>query len=820
MAPWPQRIARWMLCGGIALIPAVSSGELYITTVAGGGSDRVPASQASLGNWTPTVTLDRQGNIYVPVMRLGAVGACPVGTVLGGLPGQSLTHIERVDPAGRLTIVAGNGRDEDKGDGGPALAASFYFARGLAVDAEGSLYTAGYNRIRRVDAATGIVSPFAGTGVTGFGGDGGPAILAGFESIGDLHFNPAGDLYVSDGYRVRRIDAQTGIIETVAGNGLEGYSPDGTPATEASLKGPYSFAVDGAGSLYIGEGSFLGDTRVRFVSPTGILSTVAGNGTYGFSGDGGKATEASLTIPYGLAVDSHGNLFIADQSNARIRRVDGGTGNISSFVLPCSPEEVAVDAQDNLIVAMCNRIYQVDVSTGAVTHLAGVSGSAGDGGPAIGAVFNGPNAVAMDPAGNLFVSDAAGNRIRRVLAATGIIEVVAGGGTGGDGSPALSARVRFATAVAVDATGNLFISETGGDIGCGVSHRVRRVDATTGIITTYAGNGVGDFSGDGGPATSASLYGPMGMAFDSAGNLFIADSANGRVRRVEAATGIITTVAGGGAGGDGAPATDAHLSAPFAVAFDPADNLFIAEPGAHRVRRVDAATGIITTVAGSGVAGYGGDGGPAVMARLNLPFSVAVDASGHLFIADRNNDRIRQVDLATGIITSLVGDAGPGFGGDTGPASAAQIDAPHALALGPDGSLYVADNQNNRVRRLSTHPPGAGSVPCEGWTPENPLTVEMPSGVLDLSWGPSCLRTDQDYTVYEGSLGIWSSHMPVQCTTGGSRAISLTPSFSDAYYLVVPRNLSREGSYGRTSDGVERPPSASACLPQELAGSL
>ena len=811
----------------IAFFTLAHSSEKIIMTIAGGGSDRVHALQASLGNWIPTVALDQQGNIYVPVLRLGTPVACAVGTVLGALPGQQLTHVQRIDPARRLTIVAGNGWElENRGDGGPALGASLSAMYGAALDAQGNLFLSGGNRIRRVDAATDIITAFAGNGTYGFSGDGGPAIEAGFEQVLDLHFDPAGNLYVRDLYTIRRIDALSGIITTVAGNGLSGYTPDGAMATAASLNSPRSFVVDGLGNVYIGEVGVPGGGgggRVRFVSSsTGLLSTVAGNGTYGFSGDGGPATAAGMKSPEGLALDSHGNLFIADYLNSRVRRVDAVTGNITSFVLPCSvPEDVAVDPQDDLIVACDVKLFHVATSSGVVTHIAGVGPYAGDGSLATGAVFNGPTAVAVDSTGNVYVSDATGTRIRRVSAATGIIDRVAGGGTGGDGSPALSARVNYAAGVAVDQAGNLYIAESAGhDIGCSASMRVRKVEATTGIISTYAGNGTWGFSGDGGPATTASLYGPMGMAFNPDGSLLIADSVNQRIRRVDAATGIITTVAGGGTGSDGGPATSASLSAPFGVAADLQGNMFITEPSSNRVRRVDAVTGIITTVAGTGVQGYGGDGGPATQALLNLPTSVAVDASGQLFIADRNNDRIRQVNLDTGIITTLVGDAGPGFSGDTGPVSLAQLDAPHALALAPDGSLIVADNQNNRVRRISTQPSGAGRVPCESWTPEPPLTLKMKNGSLSMSWGRSCLRTDQDYVIYEGNLRGFPAHTARTCSTGGARLITLAPHPENAYYLVVPRNLMNEGSYGLGSDDFERPASPSACLPQEVVGSF
>jgi sugar lactone lactonase YvrE len=226
------------------------------------------------------------------------------------------------------------------------------------------------------------------------------------------------------------------------------------------------------------------------------------------------------------------------------------------------------------------------------------------------------------------------------------------------------------------------------------------VDASTGIITTVAGNGIPGYSGDGGPATSASLSGPSGVVVDATGNLLIADSSNYRIRRVDASTGIITTVAGNGIrgfSGDGGPATSASLS-PIGVAVDATGNLFIADTGNHRIRRVDESTGIITTVAGNGIRGFSGDGGPATSASLNYPTGVAVDGSGNLFIADAANNRIRWVDASTGIITTVAGNGMPDYSGDGGPATSASLNGPSGVVVDAAGNLFIADNDNKRIR--------------------------------------------------------------------------------------------------------------------------
>jgi hypothetical protein len=334
-----------------------------------------------------------------------------------------------------------------------------------------------------------------------------------------------------------------------------------------------------------------------------------------------------------------------------------------------------------------------------IITLAGKGGTgaySGDGYTALNAFFNGPDAVALDKAGNVYIVDFYNNRVRKVFKSTGQVVNFAGtgiGGYGGDGSAATSADM-VPQGVAADMRGNVFIS----DANTGV---VRKVNLL-GIITTYAGgNGYG-YSGDGGPATHAKLSAPSGLFTDGRSNLYICDAANHVIRKVDT-FGVITTVAGNdtaGYAGDGGFATDARLDSPYAVAVDKHGSIYIADHNNNVIRKVDATTGIISTIAGiAGSYGYTGDHGLATAATLNNPKGIAVDTSLNIYISDADNNVIRKVDTG-GIITTSVGNGYPGFGGDLGDPLGANIFSPYGLAVDISGSLYIADANNQRVRKV------------------------------------------------------------------------------------------------------------------------
>ncbi|WP_322986669.1 RICIN domain-containing protein [Streptomyces sp. S584] len=333
-----------------------------------------------------------------------------------------------------------------------------------------------------------------------------------------------------------------------------------------------------------------------------------------------------------------------------------------------------------------------EISTVAGT---GVAGFKGDNELAVAAQLNRPYGIAVDSSGSLYFSDYNNHRVRKI-STDGKISTVAGAGAGyrGDNGPAVSAQLNCPREVAVDAAGSVYITDA-------ANHRVR-VITTDGKINTVAGTGTAGFSGDGGPAAKAQLNYPLGVAVDSTGTLYISDHGNHRVRKISA-DGKISTVAGTGVAGfkgDDGPAASAQLNGPYALAVNEADLLFITDGNNHRVRRV-AADGSISTVAGRGTAGFSGDGGPATSAQLNLPLGVVVDSAGTLYISDYNNHRVRKVS-PSGEITTFAGKGTAGFGGDGGPAAAAQLNYPFGLAVDCVDTLYVADHVNNRVRKVTS----------------------------------------------------------------------------------------------------------------------
>jgi sugar lactone lactonase YvrE len=782
-----------------------------IATVAGNGStayggDGGPATNTGISS-PSGVALDALGNLYIADYRH--------------------YRVRRMDTNGIITSVAGNGSPTYSGDGAAATNAGLFSPEGVALDAVGNLYIADVvnNRIRKVDT-NGIITTMAGNGNGRYSGDGAAATNASLANPNGVAVDVSGNLYIADtaNARIRKVDTN-GIITTVAGNGSLVFSGDGAAATSASLDGPEGAVLDAAGNLYIADTLH---NRVRKVDTNGTITTVAGNGNTTFSGDGGAATNAGVSHPYGVGVDGFGNVYIVDYGHARIRRMgtngiimtvagggSGGDGGAATNASLNLPQGLGLDAVGNLYIADTAdaRIRAVHFAGFPTLELTNVTpANAGDYTVLVGSAWGSvtsavatltveaPPVITLQPTNqavlvgsnptflvsaagsgpfeylwylagtNLVQSDTnstlsfvsvltndAGNYTAVItnaygsvtsqvatltvlsppsvvtspgdqtvfagtnvtfsvtVAGTGpfiyqwqfngtdlpntnfIITTVAGNGStnfSGDGGAATNAGLSGPWEVALDAAGNLFIPVPG-------HRRVRRV-GTNGIITTIAGGGTSNLS-DGLAATNASLALPFGAAVDGSGNLYFSDSMNCRVRKVDT-NGIITTVAGNGEfafTGDGGKATNASLGYPEDLAVDGSGNLYIADNSNERVRKVDT-NGIITTVAGNGTTLYVGDGFLATMSGLSAPEGVAVDAAGNLYIADAGHQRILKVDT-NGIITTVAGKGTSGYSGDGGPALAAQLANASGVALDGLGNIFIADVNNNRVRKVDVN---------------------------------------------------------------------------------------------------------------------
>jgi sugar lactone lactonase YvrE len=692
---------------------------------------------------------------WTAALNAADAGQYTISTYAGGVPAQ---------PMAAISLAADN-------------RGNIYFVDGYG-------YTLGATRSNSVFKITagGDITRIAGNSRTGFSGDGGPATSAALDAPAAVAVDRDGNVLIVDAgnQRVRRV-SQDGTISTVAGGGAAVLG-DGGSATSGQLNYPTSIAVDAAGNLFIGE---LG--RVRRVTPDGIITTVAGGGPNP-PRDGAPATEVRLSTVFGVAVDAAGNLFIGDSLidpdsdfySYPIRKVTpDGTLTTLAPLAGCCFASLTVDAAGNLFVPLNSNIWKISPQ-GTQTVVAGNGAygpPSGDGRPATQAQLNGPRAVAMDAAGDLVIADNIGRNIR-IVTPDAIIRTLAlipalAPLSSGDGGPATMADLQLAVAglsyqsgLAADAAGNLYIAET-------AAHRVRKI-SPEGTITTVAGIGGPRCTsqsdcrplGDGGPATNAALSYPTGIAVDGAGDVFIADTGNARVRRVSP-NGIITTYAGNGNApawpshsvGDGGPATGAPLNVQ-SLAFDSAGNLLISEGNLADVRRV-APDGTISTVLSSDMAGHFlgfisaialdregnlfvagyycesdencyqavrkvlpsgeatmildgrtgysllpgtdiGDGGPAIRAHIGFISNLALDAGGNLYVTDLFAQRIRKVD-PDGIITTIGGSGLAGYSGDGGLATNARLLYPFGLTADARGNVYFSDF-NQAVRALRPLP--------------------------------------------------------------------------------------------------------------------
>jgi sugar lactone lactonase YvrE len=655
------------------------------TGVAGFAGDGGPAVQAQLA-FPVDVACDSSGNLYIA-------------------DGGNNRRVRKVDVLGQITTVAGNGSPTFSGDNIPATQAGLT-PYALAVDGAGNIYIADPDnrRVRKVNPQ-GTISTVAGTGVAGYAVDGQAAAQANLSFPSGVALDSQGQLYIVDYNNKVVYRVTNGTIYRFAGDYIPSFGGDGQLATSAHLLFPNRVATDTAGNVYIAD---QGNTRVRRVDPAGIITTVAGNGTIGSTGDGGPGTQASLFGVRGVAADPFGNVYIAS----------------------------SVSTTD--VWSSDNRVRKLDTAS-IIDTVVGISGN-GDGGLATSAIVDPQGLATKRPTQpqDLYLADSRNNQVRRVDAVTGIIATVAGTGASGfsgDTGLAISAKLSGPSDVALDRNGNLYIADQN-------NFRVRRVD-TLGRIATVAGNGTFGYSGDGGSALTAALSYPAGIDVDDNGNLYIADRYNYRIRKVTP-QGIITTVAGNGQynplniSGDGSQATQVQLGVPTDVVAAPDGSFYVADNASHRVRKVRS-NGVIITVAGNGNYGSSGDGGLAVNALLNGPYRLALDAQGNLFIGDDGNYRVRRVDVVTGIITTVAGTGIAGTDGDGGLATLANLYGASGLTLDAAGNLYIGQSASARVR-LVTQGSGTAPSPTASYTPTS-LPSPTPTPTVTRSATPTHTRT-------------------------------------------------------------------------------
>lgn len=671
---------------------------------------------------------------------------------------------------------------------GAAREAELVGISGLAVSG-GWIYFSDATRhiVARTSLDGSTVETLAGTQVGEFNGDGKAPLQTSFHVPSQLAVAGNGDVYVADTHNHRiRVIPKSGNVKTVAGVGIKNVEParmptappigpglsvahfsgDGAAAADAELNLPTGVALDGDG-VYIGDS---GNNRVRVVNTgstdltfggvriaPGQIQTIAGTGAMGYSGDGGPALGATFAYPKTLTFDASGNLLVVDSYNKRLRRINRQSGVVDTIAIGGTPNDgaLALFGVEGVARTAAGDVVYTDLNHHAVFQLAkadldaggmpprqliagvGMAGVTKEVGPATGALIAAPGAVATGPSGQVYFVETGANQLRQIV--DGQLSTLAARSKAKEGIPGSQATFSVLAPIATDPAGNIYLGDAN-------LHSVRRIDGKTGAVTTFAGTGESGFSGDGGPATAAMFIEPAPRWAMGDNALIIVDPNGCRVRRVRfdaAGNTVVETIAGNGSfgySGDGGQAAQASLSLPIGSVRNPrTGDIFITSLWMPTVRKVDR-SGIISTYAGSGQEGYGGDGGPARSAQFHWPTAMAIDGRDNLYVVDFFNNRIRVV-TPDGRIDTFAGNGQSGYGGDGGPARDASFDGPNDIVFGPDGAMYVTDTNNHVVRRIEMTSPnrittvvGTGQRGYSGDNgPPSQARLSVPRG---LAWGP------------------------------------------------------------------------------------
>lgn len=804
---------------------AGATGGGIIETIAGAAPFQKPvnALKTGFGN-IDGVAEDSSGNLYV--------ASCDLGTIL------------KIDPSSNTTVFAGKplsiAAAAAAGDGGSAKEARLPCPAGVVVDSANNVYVSDTvsDTVRKIDAGTGTIHTIAGvSGEAGHSGDGGPATSALFESPTGLALDGAGNLFIADLSYIRRLDLASGIIQTLAGTvgppQCQLTASSTCPGSQVSFE-TFGETIAFANGLLYGAPAYLSvgsssafetGAIISIDSATGVVRLLAGGGV----GAGRSSSYPAVGLeldPQGIAVDAAGNVYITGLNQPPAT----GAGPDTSASFP-------------LIEELQTSDYSLHVVAGVPSTSPGYSG---DGGPAINATLYSPATICISPTGKLVFVDFFNIRSFPV---GGNITTIAGNGSGnffGDSGQAQQAGLDQTSGVTADSQGDVYIADRN-------NGRVRKIGIATGVITTVAGGGIFyGAAGDGGPALQAALF-PTDVVLDNSNHLYIRDylyglrvvdltegtistlvpnvttsgpmlfdgdhtlyigaphnpvsvgpliPGNDQVRAVDLTSGAMTVIAGQGQlsglpSGDGDPATMANLSNVMGLALDGKGHLFLADSGFSDVRQIDLGTGIISTIASSHpdvgfTRGYSGDGGPATNATLNFPTGLAYDGAGNLTIADSENHVLRQIDLATNIITTTVGNHTPGFAGDGGSPTSAMLYRPNAVAYGPEGNLLIADQGNDRVRRVVAHPKKLASALTYG----DAITgngIQWTATYSGLSFGIAPTGT---VTLSSGGTSLGSGTLSAAATDGSPNYVAtITTTSTPAEGAKVTAQYSGDGNY-------------------------
>ncbi len=720
----------FLLVIGLTLVSGLSAASYNVSTIAG--------SAVSFSGDGATATAARLNNPF------GVFVHSSGDTYFADTANNRIRKITA--STGFISTIAGTGTASFSGDGTPATAATLNAPNGIYVNSDGDVYIAdtGNQRIRKI--VGGIISTIAGSNSTAGFADGAATTTARFSSPYGVFVDSGGNTYIADrgNHRVRKLMGTT--VSTIAGTGTANFTGDNAAATAATLSSPYGVCVDSSNNVYIADTA---NNRIRMIAGSaasifgsartvGRIYTIAGGSVTaaGFAGDGASATATGVRFnsPYSVCLDSTGNVYIADGVNNRIRMLINtagtyfGSSRTANFIYTIAgtgassfldgaaataqlsnPQGVCVDSTGNIYIAESGNDRLRKLAGTTVSTIAG--GNIGDGGVAAAASLNGLLGICRDNSGNIYFSDTANNRIRKITA-DGIISTVAGtgaSGSTGDGAAATAALLNAPSGICADNRGNIYFSDVS-------NRRIRMLVNTTGTyfgiartagnIYTIAGTGSSGSSGDNAIATSALLNAPCGTCVDSSGNIYFADSSNNSIRKITATNGFISKIAGTGASGssgDGGAATTATFNNPWGIFWHSSGNLYVTDYGNDKIRKFTVG-GTISTVAGTGTQGFSGDGGAATAAMLANPRGIYVDSSSNIYFSDQTNNRIRKFTVGGNISTIAGGSVTTaGYAGDGGSATAAAVrfNAPYGICGDSTGKVYVADSTNNVIRKLA-----------------------------------------------------------------------------------------------------------------------